>query len=670
MSSEGPRGVSPSCLVQLAPSSQVQTLGPQTSSALRVVADITNTSRFVPKAPAQVTKPVLCQMPPAKQNTTQGRTLVLTVPRAANPQSLTVNPRLPQTTSTNIQIPPGMMLVRSEVGQLMLVSQQALLQVQQGTRSDSGQSPRVLAPQVSTSTAGNTSEKVTVIRMPAPPSLQPPVAQKTAVVKVISVPPKSATLQSSIHVTSAAGQSGHPRAQSGPPKTQSAAAAAHSGPAGIPATSTGVPSQGFTKVTPTPTFSQETLDSVKKCKNFLVTLMKLASSDSKSADLAKNVRGLVHKLLEGKLEAEEFTEELYKELNTTPQPCLVPFLKKSLPAVRILTADPQSFIQQAATNPTTIKPPSADAAQTPSTRFQKPTAVNPRPTQSRTFVYKSSPLCSTAKPFVLPTGSQFTVRPSLTHGNLQSTISTFKEGSASYKEDDDINDVASMAGVNLGEENARILTSVVGQVVQSCQDQPFLNPNAGLSRILHIGQQQGVNEVNPEVVSLISHATQEFLRGMLEKVTTVALHRKVAMKDDPLHAKVSDVRAQLRFLEEVEALKKRRNDEEEKEMLLRLARSRSNLVDPLQQQQLKQRAKELQQLEQAQLQKREANSTALAAIGPRKKRPLTLTETNQVSLLTRQSVPRVTRVVLKDLLLCMELDPFLRHSLTLYKAML
>lgn len=55
------------------------------------------------------------------------------------------------------------------------------------------------------------------------------------------------------------------------------------------------------------------------------------------------------------------------------------------------------------------------------------------------------------------------------------------------REDDDINDVASMAGVNLTEENAQILTTVVGSVVQSCQDQLFLSPNLLRSRILHAG---------------------------------------------------------------------------------------------------------------------------------------------------------------------------------------
>lgn len=32
-------------------------------------------------------------------------------------------------------------------------------------------------------------------------------------------------------------------------------------------------------------------------------------------------------LQEGKIEAEGFTHQLYKELKSTPQPCLVPFLK-------------------------------------------------------------------------------------------------------------------------------------------------------------------------------------------------------------------------------------------------------------------------------------------------------------------------------------------------------
>lgn len=57
-------------------------------------------------------------------------------------------------------------------------------------------------------------------------------------------------------------------------------------------------------------------------------------------------------------------------------------------------------------------------------------------------------------------------------------------------DDDDINDVASMGGVNVNEENARILASgseLVGKVVHSCKDEPFLQTTALQHKVLHIG---------------------------------------------------------------------------------------------------------------------------------------------------------------------------------------
>ncbi|XP_078114356.1 transcription initiation factor TFIID subunit 4-like [Sander vitreus] len=623
----------------------------QTSSpSVMVVSKVVTPGRVTATSQPQVTKAALSQVAPMNQTPTPGRTVVITVPRAAGAQTVTVAPRLPHAASqqlpANIQIPAGMMLIRSDSGQLMLVSQQALAQAQQGQRGVGGQGPRILVPQVCVSSGNKSNEKVTVIRMAAPPSFQPAPVQKTAVVKVIGVAHKPAV----VPPLSAVSEQGSQH------RIQAVVAE--------------------TKKEPATTISQATLDSVKKCKNFLVTLIKLASSDSRSANMANNVRGLVRSLLEGKLEAEEFTEQLYRELKSTPQPCLVPFLKKSLPAVRRLTADPQLFIQQASarnlsTQSSTMKQSSTDTGQNLNTNqqvsHQQPRGVTVRATsaQSTNYTYKSSR--PPPKPTVVPSGSHFTgsfsVKQPFTQEPPRCTKFAFSSGS--YREDDDINDVASMAGVNLREENAQILTSVVGSVVQSCQDQPFLSPNPVLSRILRTGQALGVTDVAPEVVALVSHATQECLRGLLEKLSMMAEHRKPALKEDPWHAKVSDVRSQLRFLEEVESLKKKRKDEEERERLLRLARSRSHTEDP-QQQQLKQRAKEFQQIEAAQLQQREANLTALAAIGPRKKRPLEQSG-SQVTLLPRQ---RVTRVMLRDLLLCMEQDHFLSHSLTLYKAML
>ena len=53
-----------------------------------------------------------------------------------------------------------------------------------------------------------------------------------------------------------------------------------------------------------------------------------------------------------------------------------------------------------------------------------------------------------------------------------------------------------------------------------------------------------------------------------------------------------DVKTQLRFLEELDKLEKRRKDEQEREMLLRAAKSRSKSEDP-EQAKLKAKAKEV-----------------------------------------------------------------------------
>ena len=75
---------------------------------------------------------------------------------------------------------------------------------------------------------------------------------------------------------------------------------------------------------------QMTPDTAKlKCKNFLATLLRLAGEQP--AAVANNVRNLIQGLIDGKVEPELFTTKLQRELSSSPQPCLVPFLKKSLP---------------------------------------------------------------------------------------------------------------------------------------------------------------------------------------------------------------------------------------------------------------------------------------------------------------------------------------------------
>ena len=89
---------------------------------------------------------------------------------------------------------------------------------------------------------------------------------------------------------------------------------------------------------------QMTPDTAKiKCRNFLATLLRLASDQPDA--VAKNVRELIQGLIESRIEPEIFTTKLQKELNSSPQPCLVPFLKKSLPYLQHSLANRELTIE-------------------------------------------------------------------------------------------------------------------------------------------------------------------------------------------------------------------------------------------------------------------------------------------------------------------------------------
>uniref|UniRef100_A0A8B9TJ45 TATA-box binding protein associated factor 4b n=1 Tax=Anas platyrhynchos TaxID=8839 RepID=A0A8B9TJ45_ANAPL len=600
--------------------------------------------------------------------------------------------------------------------------------------------------------------------------------------------------------------------------------------------------------------SAEMLENVKKCKNFLATLIKLASSGPQAPEMGQNVKNLVQNLLEAKIEPEEFTKKLYIELKSSPQPYLVPFLKKSMLALRQLMPNAQSFIQQCMQQPAptqeavstctsaptpavvaasavatnslpVIKPASASATVTasPVTKPVLPSApvtaslqaVKPVPasavvtaslrpaasvlttttvTSGLTAIQTVKPVLTSAvatsslqpvkpvlvsavassaaaplqplKPVIgtpisikisqpnsivaqsagaqqvvkvkqlvvqqpsgaivkqvstLPQPSTLTLQTSaekrmplntLVQTNKFPAGSILKQvtlpgnkilslqaspvqktkikenGTTSFRDEDDINDVTSMAGVNLSEESECILATnseLIGTVIRSCADEPFLSSEALQKKILNIGKRHDIMELNSDVVNLISHATQERLRGLLEKLTVIAQHRVSTHKGSDKYIVSSDTRAQLRFLEKLDHLEKQRKDEEEREMLLRAAKSRSNKEDP-EHLRLKQKAKEMQQLELAQMQQREANLTALAAIGPRKKRPLDSSNagsgleglngngvapgSSNFSLTKQLLRPRITRVCLRDLIFCMEQEREMKHSLTLYRALL
>nr|XP_033485754.1 transcription initiation factor TFIID subunit 4-like [Epinephelus lanceolatus] len=651
--------------------------------------------------------------------------------RAIAPQVLAPRLTQPQPNAPNIQniqLPPGMVLVRSESGQLLVIHQQTLAQMQAQSQSQSAMTPRPAAP---TSTPP---VQITSLQAPGASLLARPVTPTTIIkqgstvqttVTATTTLQRPPVLQNTIMLGGTAATPGQPL---GTPTTVQPGSAATA----VTQRVTGTP------VTPT-AITAETLENVKKCKNFLSTLIKLASSGKQSSETTANVKELVKNLLEAKIEPEDFTSRLYRELNSSPQPYLVPFLKRSLPALRQMTPESEAFIQQSllpstqttaaastALTAVVLRPPLSTATtaatstaatkttvisltQTPHSKpgllvpQQQGTIVRPQVTLAQspmvTLRGQSHSRIIVGQPQVvkqLQTAVKQTLAPGVKGVQVISQASLaaaqknkLKEaGGGTFRDDDDINDVASMAGVNLSEESARILATnseLVGTVTRSCKDETFLSTSLLTRRALEIGRKFGVSELGTDVINYISHATQQRLQNLLEKVSQVAQQKNTTFKEDERCEQVSDVRAQLKFFEQLDQMEKQRKEEQEREILLKAAKSRSRQEDP-EQLRLKQKAKEMQQQELAQIRQREANLTALAAIGPRKKRKMD-SPVRGASAEGSGSGPsqpggpsgagsrqfmrqRITRVNLRDLLFCLENERGTSHSHLLYKGFL
>lgn len=98
---------------------------------------------------------------------------------------------------------------------------------------------------------------------------------------------------------------------------------------------------------------------------------------------------------------------------------------------------------------------------------------------------------------------------------------------SSLRDDDDINDVAAMGGVNLMEEHQRILANeeFVGAQIRSCKDEPFLSVNSLQERLNKLAMKHDLDEVSQDVLALVSHAAQERLKTLVEKLGIIAEHR-------------------------------------------------------------------------------------------------------------------------------------------------
>lgn len=75
--------------------------------------------------------------------------------------------------------------------------------------------------------------------------------------------------------------------------------------------------------------------------------------------MERNVRTLIQELIDVKVEPEEFCVRLEKLLNASPQPCLIGFLRKSLPLLRQSLVTKELIIEGIRPPPATVVFPSA-----------------------------------------------------------------------------------------------------------------------------------------------------------------------------------------------------------------------------------------------------------------------------------------------------------------------
>ncbi|XP_048488527.1 transcription initiation factor TFIID subunit 4 isoform X5 [Plutella xylostella] len=461
--------------------------------------------------------------------------------------------------------------------------------------------------------------------------------------------------------------------------------------------------------------TQKPSDNTKeKCRNFLANLLDLSSKEPKSVE--RNVRNLIQELIDAQVEPEEFCDRLERLLNASPQPCLIGFLKKSLPLLRqsLVTKEliieginppsphvafstgptPPAQATLAGTNmhlqlPKQLQKPGGTIAVLQNTPLQsQPLKVNkvssPKSSMSLGKGYRGSPQPSAALSTVLTPGKSL-LRDKEKKATSQYSSQQFADDKMAG--DDDINDVAAMGGVNLAEESQRILgsTELIGTQIRSCKDECLVPSAAMQSRLKIAAASHGLEEPSAEVTGLISHAVHERLKNIVEKLAVIAQHRiDMVIKADSKYEVTQDVKGQLKFLEELDRVEKKRREDSERELLLRAAKSRSKNEDP-EQAKLKAKAKEMQRAELEELRQREANLTALQAIGPRKKPKLeggsngggdsanTTSSQSNFGMSSRSQMAlrtRLKRINQRDLIHLMEQERDTSHSHMLYSCYL
>lgn len=400
-----------------------------------------------------------------------------------------------------------------------------------------------------------------------------------------------------------------------------------------------------------PVLTEEEQKNVHKCKNFLMTLIQLAQRNS-SADrreVVTNVRDLVQRLIDDRITAQVFTERLQTELQSSPQPYLVPFLENSLPLLR------KSMQLNSTSRPNAPRP----VRPVQQVRLPQGTPTRPiRPGIAPTSIRPSHP--QIRLPRNMPNAR---IRPGQTISRVpgeppnKMKISTMDRDD--QRENDDITDVANMAQIDLANEaeNLNNASTVVGSEVKSA---PGGDKAVSVNeQVLHklVGQAAskagGIQRVTPDGARLMGLALEDHIKTIISKAIHAASHRSIQFKETEHIEKLNDVKSQFKYISDLMIIEKRDADEAEQEQRAKLLRSRKGKDDDPDRDKKKKEAKMKQQQLQDEQQLKQADETALEAS---RRRPRNVASSSTTLNTSNNKAVRSCRVKIRDLLFCLDSD--------------
>uniref|UniRef100_A0A915ACH6 TAFH domain-containing protein n=1 Tax=Parascaris univalens TaxID=6257 RepID=A0A915ACH6_PARUN len=356
-----------------------------------------------------------------------------------------------------------------------------------------------------------------------------------------------------------------------------------------------------------PPSAAEQANMVSKCARFFKTLIHLSQQPdrSKGQQTAVRVTELVKQVIYGIMPPEAFTGRLQMALRSQAQPHLLPFLQKTLPALRAAMQKGEVVIDG-------IEPPQA----------QPPVEMQHSPqwdaTQHRT------------------TNEPIAYMPQM---KVEGDESSQADASETMTSDSDVRTLSS-SYVPYRVLNVDVLARKIQRAM----------PDGG--------------QPAEDVLTMISQAAENRLCVVLARLSVIAEHRLEQLRNHPMYQVVDDTRRQLRFLEELDRREHERRENREKEALIRLSKSKSKDKDTL-----VEKAKQLQRADQEAARNRDANAAAIAALGGVKSQKRSWADANNpfeqpvsMGLSAPMHRPRTKRVTMRDLQFVLAEDPLTQSS--------